>query len=76
MQITVTLYGNLPSYVNGKERLTLAPEPGTRVQDLVQQLRLPKEEVWLVSVNGSRAAETQLLKEGDDVRIFEPVSGG
>ncbi len=76
MRITVTLYGNLPSYLDGKEKLTLTPEPGTRVQDLIQQLGLPREEVWLVSVNGSQAAESQLLKDGDDVRVFEPVSGG
>ncbi|MEM2905216.1 MAG: MoaD/ThiS family protein [Candidatus Bathyarchaeia archaeon] len=76
MRVTVTLYGNLPSYLGGKEKLTVTAEPGTTVQDLVKQLRLPKEEVWLVSVNGSRAEERQPLQDGDEVRIFEPVTGG
>jgi len=76
MRLTVTLYGNLPSYVGGREKFTLELEPGTTVQDLIKQLRLPKEEIWLVSINGSRAAETQPLRDGDDICIFEPVSGG
>jgi len=39
-------------------------------------LNIPKERVTIVLVNGEPADPDHSLKEGDEVELFPPVSGG
>lgn len=50
-------------------------EASGTVRDLLALLRLNPETV-LVSVNGTLATEDVALRDGDDVRIIDVVSGG
>ena len=51
------------------------PEDAT-VADLVNQLKLPREEVKVFFVNGRARPTDWLLEPGDDVGIFPLVAGG
>ncbi len=51
-------------------------EEGTRIEDVLAKLEIPKELAKLVFVNGRKAPLTTLLKDGDRVGIFPPVGGG
>lgn len=83
MRITLKLYAMLTEYLPpGAEKnicqLDLAE--GTSVEQVVKQLKLPRDLVHLVLVNGVYVAPEQLtdtpLKEGDVLAIWPPVAGG
>lgn len=51
---------------------------GTRLSGLLKILRIPLilKPILLVTVNYSRVKSSTVLKEGDTVSIYWPVSGG
>jgi sulfur-carrier protein len=49
---------------------------GATLVDLVNQLRVPYEEVKMVFVNGRIQSLDYKLQPGDEVGIFPPVGGG
>jgi sulfur-carrier protein len=65
----------------GKDEVSLDVPRGTRVGDLVDQLRtlsavraLPPSP--LTAVNATYASAMQVLADGDEVAIIPPVAGG
>ena len=47
--------------------------------DIIEELKtdgVPKEEIAFVAVNGSRAAVDVVIREGDEVKLFQLVGGG
>ena len=54
--------------------------PGTTVEQVVEQFRLPPKQVHLVLVNGHYVAAEQrgsrALDEGDVLAIWPPIAGG
>lgn len=83
MQITVKLYAMLSPYLPpGAVRnvSSLEVPEGTNVGTVIEQLRLPKELVHLVLVNGVYVAPEQrftvTLNEADALAIWPPVAGG
>jgi molybdopterin converting factor small subunit len=83
MQITLKLYATLseflpPGAVRNVKNLEVGAE--TDIGTVIQQLRLPRELVHLVLVNGVYIAPEQrastVLKEGDALAIWPPVAGG
>ncbi len=77
MTIRVTLHGNLRRYIRNKqEKIGLETDVPVSLRDLLQQLEIPEEEVFTVSINGNLAQETQQIVPGDDVDIFGPIAGG
>ena len=51
------------------------PDPAT-VQDLVDQLGIPSEEIKISFVNGLIHGLDWVLQQGDEVGIFPPIGGG
>jgi molybdopterin converting factor small subunit len=49
---------------------------GKTVQDLLDTLHVPLDEVQLVFINGVKQDMTTTLKPGDRVGIFPPIGGG
>jgi molybdopterin converting factor small subunit len=49
---------------------------GATVDDLVEHLRLPREDVKLIFVNGRARPLDWVLQPGDELGIFPPVGGG
>jgi sulfur carrier protein ThiS len=77
MHITIILHSilreKLPPEMRGRTVLDLPP--GSQVKDIFAQLDIPQQVAW--AVNGSIAhALDQVLKEGDEVRVFRIGAGG
>ncbi len=79
MKIRVKLFATLCRYFKnaapGVPFEMELPEDAT-VADLVNQLKLPREEVKVFFVNGRARPTDWLLESGDDVGIFPLVAGG
>lgn len=54
----------------------LEVDAGTRVDTLMERLKLPKEKAKIIFVNGIKSSEDTLLSQGDRVGIFPIVAGG
>jgi molybdopterin converting factor small subunit len=79
MQVRVKLYATLSRY----SRNTAPGIPfefevpnGTTVGDLVNGLKLPREEVKLFFVSGRARPRDWLLEPDDEVGIFPLIGGG
>ncbi len=79
MEIQIKLWGNIGYYLperRGSFSLTRKLDEGTTVQRVVEELKLPGDLNFIITVNG-RVIETEyVLQEGDEVALFRPFSGG
>ncbi len=79
MKVKVRLFGTL-----GKEFPDHDPLNGFEVEipkdasvnDLIDQLDVPKSKIGLVSVQGRLVQADKTLKQGDYIRIYRPIFGG
>lgn len=81
MKVLVNFFASHREY-SGESRLELELSEGATVADLVTLLfeRFPElkklEDETIVSVNKNYSDATSILKDGDEVAIFPPISGG
>lgn len=79
MQVHVKLFASLRYHRPGLgigESFPVDLPAGATVDELVQNLALPANEVKLVYVNGRSQSEEYVLAGGDQIGIFPPVGGG
>lgn len=79
MKIELRLYASLAAFMPEQTRghaLTIEVSDGTSIQDLLQQLKVPKKQIKVIFLNGIHANGGDILKEGDRVGIFPAVAGG
>lgn len=77
MKIVIRAYGGLRKQLPGHpERLEKEIQRGMTVRDLLADIGLKDADIWLVSINDCIVSHDQELKDGDEVLIFPPVSGG
>ena len=83
MKIRVKTAGLLGSYLpagSERNRAVIRVSPGATPLDVMRQLRMPLENSYLVSLNGTvvRIAErdTQVLNDDDQLAIMPPLKGG
>ena len=83
MQLTLTLRGMLTAYLppgTGRHTRPLVVADDATVDAVLTHLRLPRELVHLVMVNGMQLPEAQYattpLHEHDTLAIWPPLSGG
>ena len=79
MEIALKLWGNIPFHspeAKGRFSLKRTVAEGTTVQELVEGLKLPRELPYTIVVNGVAIETEYVLKEGDEVALFAPFSGG
>jgi sulfur carrier protein ThiS len=74
MEITVKLVG-LFQTDRFKQRVCTYP-PGTRVDDVVADLGLPRLHLGIVLINGVHAATDTRLTEGDQLMLLPLLGGG
>lgn len=77
--VEARLYAALRKYHPGLgigEPLVITLDDEARLGNLLDELKLPKEEVKVAFVNGKWEAESYLLQEGDRIGIFPPIGGG
>ena len=75
MKIKVNLYGEFKKAATSPN-LSLEVKEGTTVEGIARVLKLPKTVYMMALVNGFRVNGGQVLKDGDDLHIFQPVGGG
>ena len=83
MKILVKTAGLLGSYLppgSERNRAVIRVSPGSTPLDVMRQLRMPLENSYLVSLNGTvvQVAErdTQVLNDDDQLAIMPPLKGG
>lgn len=82
MQITFKLFATLMQYLPSgasKNAVEIEVAPGTTINQLIDQYKVPSSEVHLVLLNGLFLHESdrdQPMKEGDILAIWPPVAGG
>jgi sulfur-carrier protein len=79
MRIRVKLFASLCRYFSGAAPgipFEIEVPDGTSVADLMDRLKLPRQEVKLFFVNGRARPMDWLLEAGDDVGIFPLIAGG
>lgn len=79
MVLTVKLYGNLSRSLDGYEHSSglevIMPE-GASLLDLLVYLNLSPERLGLISMDNKLLNEKSQLKDGAQIKIFRPISGG
>jgi sulfur-carrier protein len=79
MRIRVKLFASLCRYFSGAVSgipFEMEVPESTSVGDLVDRLKLPRQEVKLFFVNGRARSMDWPLEAGDDVGIFPLIAGG
>ena len=81
MRLRIRYFASIREFTGIKEEQLEVPEGSTaealkrRVQGLHTPLKGQEENI-LVAVNGSFVEPTRILRQGDEVALFPPVSGG
>ncbi len=79
MQIRVKLFATLGRYaLSGAPGVPFEMElsEGTTLDDVVKELKLPREEIKVFFVNGRARPVDWSLEQNDEVGIFPLVAGG
>ena len=79
VEIKVRLWGNIAYYlpeVRGRFTVKKSVEPETTVRQLVADLQLPKQLSFLIIANGRVIKTDYVLREGDEIDLYQPPSGG
>lgn len=75
ISINLNLFATLRPLLPGAPCDVELPDQ-TTVQDLVDRMNIPGDEVKLIFINGRRCELSAVLADGDRVGIFPPVGGG
>ncbi len=83
MEVTVKLFASLGAYLppsTKRNEVVMDIADDTSVDQLITQLRLPRELTHLVLVNGifiePEKREQTTFSPGDEFAVFPPVAGG
>ena len=77
--VEVRLYATLRKYhpdLGIGEALVITLDDKAKLGNLLHELKVPKEEITVVLVNGKREEENYLLRDGDRIGIFPLIGGG
>lgn len=74
MQIHVSCFATLSRYTPPEGRLEV--EEGATLQEVIDLLSIPREEVRITFINGRNSEKTAGLKANDRVGIFPAIGGG
>lgn len=79
MKVRLRLFANLAEYLPPDadgDGVTLELPDGAPVSDVLASLRIPERVPFLSVVNGHEVEGLQPLRDGDELAIFPPLSGG
>ena len=79
MRLRVKLFATLSSHLDGVAPgipFEMELPDGATLDNCVNQLRLPSNEVKIAFVNGQARAMDWPLQPGDEVGFFPPLGGG
>jgi len=74
MQVVVKLFA---TFRDGRfATATREYAPGTRIADVISELRIPEAEVGMIMLNGRHAEPDQQLQDGVKLSLFPLLGGG
>jgi sulfur carrier protein ThiS len=79
MEVELNLFATLKRYIPDEVKgnsWNISISEGTKVRELLEQLKIPIGTVKLVFLNGIHANGNEILKDGDRVGVFPPIGGG
>lgn len=76
MKVRLIFHGSLKKYNDNSIETEIDVIQGTTLGQLVANTNVPKKEIAFAAVNGSRAPLSQMLKAGDEIKLFQLVGGG
>ncbi len=79
MEIEIKFWGNIGYYspeARGRFSLKKSLDEGKTVQEVIEDLKFPKELNYIITVNNRTIEAEYFLKDGDEVALFAPFSGG
>lgn len=76
MQITVKLLSTFAKYYSDPDSDKITIEDCSTVQDLVEQLGIPRKRVRIITINGKQSDINAVLSDGDLVYLLPPALGG
>ena len=77
--VEVRLYASLRKYhpnPGSSEALSMELDDKAKLGDLIDKLKIPREELGIIMVNGKWEKESYLPKDGDRIGMFSLVGGG
>ena len=78
-KVEVRLYASLRKYhpnPGNSEALSIEFDDKAKLGNLLDKLKLPREEVNVLMVNGKWEKENYLLQNGDRIGLFPLIGGG
>ncbi|MFQ5997048.1 MAG: MoaD/ThiS family protein [Dehalococcoidales bacterium] len=78
-KVEVRLYASLRKYhpdPGSSEAVVFSLDNEAKLGDLLDKLKIPREEIGVLMVNGNWQKESYLLKERDRIGIFPLIGGG
>ncbi len=75
----VRLFANLVQYCPGAkvgQPFDVELAAGGTLADLIAHLKLPRDQVKVIFVNGIGAPPDHVIQPGDEIGIFSPIGGG
>ena len=77
--VEVRLYASLRKYHptrGSSEALSMELRDKTNLENLLDKLKIPKEEIAVIMVNGNRAEKSYFPEDGDRIGLFPLIGGG
>ncbi len=77
--VEVRFYASLRKYYPNKgsnEAISVELDGKTDLENLLVKFNIPKEEIAVLMVNGSRADKSYLPEDGDRIGLFPLIGGG
>jgi len=78
-KVEIRLFASLRKYhpsSGDSEAFTMELGDKTSLGNLVDKLKIPRQEIGVLMVNGKWQKENYLLKDGDRIGIFPLIGGG
>ncbi len=78
-KVEVRLYASLRRFHSSpgsSEALVMSLDNETKLGDLLDKLKIPRQEIGVLMINGSWQKESYLLQDGDRIGIFPLIGGG
>lgn len=78
-KVEVRLFASLRKYHPGagdSDPFNMEPDNQAKLGDLVAQLKIPRQEIGVLMVNGRWQKDDYTLKDGDRIGIFPLIGGG
>jgi sulfur carrier protein ThiS len=78
-KVEIRLYASLRKYhpnSGSSEALVISLDNEAHLGDLLNKLKIPREEIGVLMVNGNWQKESYLLQEGDRIGVFPLIGGG